>query len=325
MRVGHAGHFDKRLLWTLVCALVLASVTVGPLRRAFYENRLAAGVDGAAKAHIEAGMARATAAYVMARTLNAVVSVIQESRLQLNPAGVGVSLALGEALDPVNDLVERFSWVMLLSLTALGTQRVLVEISPLLGLDVLLPASMILLMAGIWLGRWVRFDLLKAGQVLLVAALVVRFAVPAVVGFNHRIYRFVLADRHDRNVQLVQEEIERLRPVVEAGEAAAPTGDVRGNEDDPGILDRARAAIDRTMDTGREFLDLKGKVALVKAATGKIVDRLVALIVVFVLDTVILPIGFLWALVALLRLVLGAGFALRPERWFQEKIRPAAE
>ncbi|MEE4608132.1 MAG: hypothetical protein V2L15_04525 [Desulfobacteraceae bacterium] len=322
MPVGLAG---KRLVLTLICAAVLASLAFGPLRRAVYENRLATGVDRAAKAHIEAAMARATAAFLLARTLNAVVSVVQESRLQLNPAGVGVSLALGEALDPVNDLVERFSWVMLLSLTALGTQRVLVEISPLLGLDVLLAASMIVLMAGIWLGKWSRFDLTKAGKVLLVAALFVRFAVPAVVQFNQRVYRFVLADRHDRNVQLVQEEIERLRPVIEDGAPEVPPGDLDGGKEAPGILGRARAAIDRTVDAGRELLDLKGEVALVKAAAGGLVDRLIALTVVFVLDTVVLPIGFLWALVALLRLVLGAGFARAPERWVAQRIRPAAE
>ena len=319
MLPGPAG---KRIVLTFICAVVLASVSVGPLRRVVHENRFATGIDTAAEAHIEAAMARATAAFLLARSLNAVVSVIQESRLQLNPAGIGVSLALGEALDPVNDLVERFSWVMLLSLTALGVQRVLVEISPLLGLDLLLAASMILLMAGIWLGRWGRFDFVKAGKVLLVAALVVRLAVPAVVQFNHRVYRLVLADRHDRNVQLAREEIERLRPVIEDEPLDAPQGEPEGGRGVPGILGRARAAIDRTVDAGRELLDLEGKVALVKAAAGELVDRLVALIVVFVLDTVVLPVGFLWALVALLRLVLGSGFARAPERWFEERIRP---
>jgi hypothetical protein len=321
MPLGPAG---KRIVLTLTCVVVLASVTVGPFRGVVHENRLARGLDAAAEAHIEAAMARATAAFLLARSLNAVVSVIQESRLQLNPAGVGVSVALGEALDPVNDLVERFSWVMLLSLTALGTQRVLVEISPLLGLDVLLAASMILLMAGIWLGRRGRFDLLRAGKVLLLAAVCVRFAVPVVVGLNHRIYRLALAERHDRNVRLVAEEVERLRPAMEDGTAEPPAGEPEGGRPAPGILGQARAALDRTVDAGRELIDLKGKVGLVKAAAGDLVDRLVALIVVFVLDTVVLPIGFLWALVALLRLVLGAGFARAPERWFEERIRPAA-
>lgn len=322
MPLGPAG---KRIALTLICAAILASLAVGPLRRAVHENRLATGADRAAKAHIEAAMARATAAFLLARTLNAVVSVIQESRLQLNPAGVGVSLALGEALDPVNDLVERFSWVMLLSLTALGAQRVLVEVSPLLGLDVLLAAGLILLMAGIWLGRWVRFDFVRAGKVLLVAALVVRFAVPAVVQFNHRVYRTVLADRHDRNVRLVEEEIERLRPVAEEEALPGVAGDQEDGQGEAGILGRAKAALERTVDAGRELVDLKARLALVKAAAGDLVERLVALIVVFVLDTVVLPIGFLWALLALLRLVLGAGFARAPEGWVARKLRPAAE
>lgn len=45
-------------------------------------------------------------------------------------------------------------------------------------------------------------------------------------------------------------------------------------------------------------------------------------IVLTFICAVVLPVGFLWALVALLRLVLGSGFARAPERWFEERIRP---
>ena len=41
------------------------------------------------------------------------------------PAGVGVTLSIGELLDPFNDMVERFSWVMLLTSVSLGIQKIL--------------------------------------------------------------------------------------------------------------------------------------------------------------------------------------------------------
>lgn len=55
------------------------------------------------------------------RTLNGVISVIQSADI-----GIGVaSVSIGEILDPVNDLVERFSGLLLITLTALGISQVL--------------------------------------------------------------------------------------------------------------------------------------------------------------------------------------------------------
>ncbi|SIS82753.1 hypothetical protein [Neptunomonas antarctica] len=55
------------------------------------------------------------------RTLNGVISVIQSTDI-----GIGVaSVSVGEILDPVNDLIERFSALLLATLTALGIAQVL--------------------------------------------------------------------------------------------------------------------------------------------------------------------------------------------------------
>ncbi|MFQ3231532.1 hypothetical protein [Reinekea sp.] len=59
------------------------------------------------------------------RTLNGVISVIQSADI-----GIGVaSVTIGEILDPVNDLVERFSGLLLVTLTALGIQQVLLVLT----------------------------------------------------------------------------------------------------------------------------------------------------------------------------------------------------
>ena len=44
------------------------------------------------------------------------------------PAGVGVTITAGEILDPLNDLIERFSWLVLMASASLGTQLVLTDI-----------------------------------------------------------------------------------------------------------------------------------------------------------------------------------------------------
>lgn len=59
--------------------------------------------------------------YATARGINALVSVLQGTELNV----VFVTFAIGEALDPINDLVERFSAVVLFALGSLALQKIL--------------------------------------------------------------------------------------------------------------------------------------------------------------------------------------------------------
>ena len=59
--------------------------------------------------------------FTVVRTLNGVISVVQSAELSVGVASVN----LGEIFDPINDLIERFSGLLLISLTALGIQQVI--------------------------------------------------------------------------------------------------------------------------------------------------------------------------------------------------------
>ena len=76
--------------------------------------------DRAAARQVEAGLRRALVTYAAARALNAVISVAQGTEVALEPGGVGVVFAPGQALDPINDLVEQFSALMLLARSLSG-------------------------------------------------------------------------------------------------------------------------------------------------------------------------------------------------------------
>jgi len=80
---------------------------------------------------------KAGAAYAACRVVNASVSILKESSIQLEPAGVGISLALGQALDPIDDMTERLSDVLVTAITALGVQKMVYEISRGLALKML--------------------------------------------------------------------------------------------------------------------------------------------------------------------------------------------
>jgi hypothetical protein len=72
-----------------------------------------APLDAPAGDRVDAGLKRALVSFATARALNGAISVAQGTELSLQPVGVGATFAPGQLLDPVNDLVERFSDLML--------------------------------------------------------------------------------------------------------------------------------------------------------------------------------------------------------------------
>ncbi|HEC72775.1 MAG TPA: hypothetical protein ENI26_00190, partial [Methylophaga aminisulfidivorans] len=62
--------------------------------------------------------------FALARGLNGVISVAQGTELSVEPMGVGVTLTPGQILDPLNDMVEQFSTVLLIASASLGIQKI---------------------------------------------------------------------------------------------------------------------------------------------------------------------------------------------------------
>ena len=121
---GQRRPMAKWLLVSLVClAVLLSSLTT---------------VDRIAEAEYESLFQRALVTFALARTLNGVISAVQGTELALQPAGVGVTLTPGEVLDPINDLIERFSWIMLGATLSLGVQQVLLDVGQWWGVRLLL-------------------------------------------------------------------------------------------------------------------------------------------------------------------------------------------
>ncbi|MCK5517635.1 MAG: hypothetical protein KAI39_12225 [Desulfobulbaceae bacterium] len=86
-------------------------------------------LDTKADAYFNEAITKAGVSYATCRVINATVSIIKESRLELEPAGVGLSLAVGQILDPINDMTERLSDVLVMAITSLGVQELTYELS----------------------------------------------------------------------------------------------------------------------------------------------------------------------------------------------------
>lgn len=85
-------------------------------------------VDDYADSYTTDAITNAAITYATARGINALVSMMQTTTIE---AGVGISgsISVGQLLDPLNDLIERFSSIMTVVLASLAGQKVLLLIS----------------------------------------------------------------------------------------------------------------------------------------------------------------------------------------------------
>lgn len=252
-------------------------------------------VDRAAQQDFESLFHRALITFALARTLNGVISVVQGTELALQPAGVGLTLTPGEVLDPVNDLIERFSWIMLAATLSLGVQQVLLDIGQWWGTR-LIVALLALgwLMMRLWRGRG-RGELLE--QTLLRALLLVlfvRFAVPLALIANEAVYEQFLETRYQESTRVIETAGAEIQEANESVESIA-------GESDGNLFNSLGRAIDST----RESLDIRKKLVLIKDRATDVIEHLIQLSVVFILQTGILPLAFLWLLVHMVKRLLG--------------------
>lgn len=78
-------------------------------------------LDDLAQTYLTDTIASNAVVFGLVRSLNGIISVVQSAEVGVGVAGISI----GEIFDPVNDLIERFSGLLLFTLTALGIQQVI--------------------------------------------------------------------------------------------------------------------------------------------------------------------------------------------------------
>jgi len=241
---------------------------------------------------------RALVTFALARTLNGVISAIQGTELALTPAGVGVTLTPGQILDPVNDLVERFSWIMLGATVSLGIQQVLLEAGQWWVLKILV---LILGISWLWLHlSSVQRD--RSTQILAKAfaiAIFIRFAVPAALIANEVIYEQFLEAKYQTSTGVMESAGEQFESV--SGQTTSSDTDVETESEDAGVMD----TIQQALANSRKSLDLEYQIERISEKATEIFEHVIQLSVVFVLQTCILPIAFLWLFLHLIKSLSG--------------------
>ncbi len=80
--------------------------------------------DTATDEFLDEALLGSGAIYASARAINAVVSLLQGTEVD----ALFLTVSIGELLDPINDLIERFSGVMMIALGSLAAQKILLEL-----------------------------------------------------------------------------------------------------------------------------------------------------------------------------------------------------
>lgn len=271
---------DQSRAARVLAGLVLGTALVG---------LAASGVmDRGAETQYESMLKRALVTFALARTLNGVISVIQETEIALQPAGVGVEFSPGQILDPVNDLVERFSWVMLAASASLAVQRLLLEISGWAGMTMILAAVVIFWAVCLIRPRGSYWRI--AGTRMLAVAVILRFAVPVVVLATDTVYQVFLDPAYQSasgQVDTTRADLTRLhqREVAEAS-GEAPSGSL---------------GLSRWFSETSERFRIRERLESYQSLFTDIAENLVELIAVFVIQTLLLPLLFLWGMVKVAR------------------------
>ena len=281
----------KKIILTLLILLLGIAASTDFLNRVCIDKTFLNRIDRSAETYLDRTMTKALITFAIVRGINAVISVVQDSDVAVSPAGVGVTVAVGEILDPLNDLIERFSWVMLASTTSLGLQRILMTIAAWLGFRVLLSIALLLLLIGIWFSGRFRFDMKIVGVKLIVLAVVVRFAIPLTAIATDRIDVLFLDGTYDRASQ----NLKQVSVEIDAGDIDVDESLPEDSEKSSGILQKAKSFFSGIKDA----INVEQRVRSIKEKVTGYIAYIIDLIVVFILQTILIPLAVLWILLRL--------------------------
>ena len=237
-----------------------------------------APLDAAANRQIDAGLKRALVSFAAARALNAVISVAQGTEISLQPLGLGVNLGVGQVLDPVNDVIEQFSSLMLTASVAFGIQKVLVNVGAHWLISLVLTAT-----AVAWAVMFYRRQRSPSWLAqALVVLLMLRFALPVATLASDLVFRQFLAGDYETSQLILG------RTATQIEKTGAPP-----MAEGQGLLEKLKGW------AGSQSTAWKERFDGVKQAAEQATEHVIKLMVIFVLQTLIVPLAMLWLLYAL--------------------------
>jgi hypothetical protein len=231
---------------------------------------LAPLIDSTGGDALDASFKRTLGALAATRGLDSAISLAQSSEISFS-FGPGGSIGVGQALDPVNDLVEQYASLLLTSTTALGVQQLGMRMGRSLGWWLFLPSLVALAVAVAARGA-TQATLFAWGRKLFALAIFARLAIPAAAWIDTAIAKQFLESSYQEASTAVVATTERLEQAEAAG-AEKPWYE-RYNPVNA-VGERAQQ--------------------LYESLAG-VTESIVNLAIYFTISTIVLPVGTLWLL-----------------------------
>jgi len=235
---------------------------------------LSLSVDESAKKLVDESFKQAIIVFGSAKALNAVISLAQGTELNLP----FVVVAIGEVLDPINDLVEQFSLVMLASLVSLGIQKIVLGFvtNEVYNYTLLI----VILIFNIWLFKRFNKDekLRDIFFKVVFVLLFLRFAIPSISYINDISYNYFVKPKY--NIEILNENIVKVKD-----EVSKVNQNTIKHKQENSFFDKIKEKFDSSY--------YEKKVDEYKNAADKSSEYIIDLIIVFIFQTIFLPIIFL--------------------------------
>ena len=234
-------------------------------------------IDDNAKKLVDESFKQSVIVFGSAKALNAVISLAQGTQINLP----FVTVAVGEILDPINDLVEQFSLVMLASMVSLGIQKILLNFVTTDIYNYLLFTSIIIF--NFWLFKRFTNDekirnlFFKITFILLF----LRFAIPMMAYVNEVSYNYFVKPQY--NIEELNKDILEVKDNVSKINQETIT-----QKQDSSFFNKVLEKFDSSY--------YEKKVNEYKDAVDNSSQYIIDLIIVFIFQTIFLPIIFLFLL-----------------------------
>ena len=241
-------------------------------------------IDIKGKELINDSFTQAVVVFGSDKALNAVISLAQGTELSLP----FFTLAVGEVLDPINDLVEQFAFVMLASMTSLGIQKILLGFVTSQVYNITLAASLVIL--NLWLFfRFSKDEKFRTYFFKIAIVLVfLRFAVPLMGYVNEVVYQNFVKNQY--NIEKLNESIIKVKE-----EVSEVTRQTIEQKEEKSFFSKLADKFDTSFYTK--------KVEEYRVAVENSSEYIVDLIIAFVFQTIFLPLLFLLILYSFVKTI----------------------
>lgn len=236
-----------------------------------------APLDAPAMQQVDAGLKKALVTFASSRAISAVISVLQGTQIDAQPGGIGFTFAPGQLLAPINELVKHFSNLMLVASVAFGIQKVLISISGFWAISLLLTVAAF---------GWTLFYFRQHQSPgwlskMLVILLMLRFAIPVVaLGADLLSQKFMAAD-YAASQMAIDKALGQAKAVDPSNTPATLGG---------GWWQKIPSALPKIPNF-----------SAMKDVAEQATEHMVKIMVIFLLQTLVIPLLLLWGLYGIAR------------------------